>query len=312
MDIARYELNFPASNGGHDIFSCIWCDTDCKRYRAVIQLVHGMSEYILRYEEFAVYLAKRGYVVCGNDHSGHGYSVEKNDDFGYFGKKENSWKYLIDDMNYFEGMMRLKFPDIPYFIIGQGMGSLLAREYIAAYGDDFSGAVFMGTSGPRVAADFIIKLSGMLASKHPKEKGTIINKLAFGNNNVKVKNARTEYDWLSTDKEKVEKYINDEKCGFLFTFEGYQALFQLLKTVSKGEWAESLPKNLPMLLISGKDDPFGSYGKGVKQVYNSMIKAGCSDTSIKLLYGARHEILNETRRNKVYGILYNWLENNVD
>ncbi|MEA4972233.1 MAG: alpha/beta fold hydrolase [Candidatus Metalachnospira sp.] len=312
MDITRYELNYSASNGRHDIFSCIWCDTTRKHYSAVVQLVHGMAEYILRYEDFAVYLAKRGYVVCGNDHSGHGFSAEKDNDFGYFGKKENSWKYLIDDMNYLEGMMRLKYPDIPYFMIGHGMGSLLAREYIAAYGDDFNGAVFMGTSGPKAAVDFGIRLSGMLASRHPMEQGVIINKLAFGDNNKKIKNARTEYDWLSTDKEMVEKYVNDEKCGFLFTFEGYHALFQLLKTVNRREWAESLPKNLPMLLISGKDDPVGGYGKGIKQVYNSMIKAGCTDTSIKLLYGARHEILNETRRDKVFGILYNWLENNID
>lgn len=312
MDITRYELNFPASNGRHNIYASIWCDTDCKHYQAVVQLVHGMAEYILRYEDFAVYLARRGYVVCGNDHTGHGKSVDIKDDYGYFGRKENSWKYLIDDMNYLESMMRLKYPDLPYFMIGHGMGSLLAREYISAYGDDFNGAVFIGTCGPKATVDFGIKLAGILASKHPKEPGVLINKLAFGDNNKKIKNQRTEYDWISTDKEMVDKYVNDENSGFLFTYEGYYALFQLLKTVSKREWAESLPKNLPMMLISGKDDPVGDYGKGVKQVYNSLIKAGCTDVSIKLLYGARHEILNETRRDKVYGILYNWLENYIE
>lgn len=312
MDITRYELSFPASNGRHDIFACIWCDADRRNYRAVVQLVHGMAEFILRYEDFAVYLARRGYVVCGNDHSGHGESVDNKNDYGYFGKIENSWKYLIDDMNCFENMIRLKYPEIPYFMIGHGMGSLLAREYIAAYGDYFNGAIFMGTSGSKVNIDFGIRLSRILAYKYPKEPGVLINRLAFGDNNKKIKNKRTKFDWLSTDEEMVNKYINEEKCGFLFTYEGYYGLFQLLKTVSKKEWAESLPKDLPMMLISGKDDPVGNYGKEVKQIYISLIKAGCTDVSIRLLYGARHEILNDTRRDKVYGILYNWLENYID
>lgn len=309
MDITRYELNFTASNGGHDIFSCIWIDEECKHYHAVVQIVHDMSEHILRYEDFAVYLARRGYVVCGNDHCGHGLSAEIDTDFGYFGENANSWKYMIDDMNYFESVMRLKYPDIPYFIIGCGMGSLLAREYIAAYGDDFTGAVFMGTSGPRIYDDFFIRLTGLLASRYPHEKGEIIYNWYVRKNNKKVKSPRTEYDWLSTDKAIVDKYASDKKCGFIPTYEGYQAAFNLNKTVNKRDWPESLPKNLHMLLISGKDDPIGNYGRDLKKIYNFMIKAGCADVSVKLLFGARHELLNESKKNKVFSILYNWFEN---
>ena len=116
MEITRYELTFPASNGGHDIFACVSRDSQCKNYKAVIQLVHGMAEYILRYEEFAVYLARRGYIVVGNDHAGHGFSVDGDKYRGYFGKRENSWEYLIDDMNYLQGMMKLDYPDLPYFM----------------------------------------------------------------------------------------------------------------------------------------------------------------------------------------------------
>ncbi len=171
MDITRYELTFPASNGGHDIYACVWRDADCKDYRAVVQLVHGMAEYILRYEEFAVYLARRGYVVVGNDHAGHGRSVEGDKNRGYFGKNDNSWKYLINDMNYLEGMMRMEFPDIPYFMLGHSMGSFLAREYIAAYGNGFSGAVFMGSGYTNPMLPGGILLSKYMSKKKPGEKG---------------------------------------------------------------------------------------------------------------------------------------------
>ena len=311
MDVTRFEITFPASNGGHDIFACIWRDTDCKRYKAVIQLVHGMAEYILRYEEFAVYLAKRGYVVCGNDHTGHGFSVEEESDHGYFGKRDNSWQYLIEDMNYLEGMMRLEYSDIPYFMLGHSMGSFLARSYIASYGIKFDGAVFMGTAGKNPVIDAGIMLSKYLAKKNPKQKGYLVEKIAFGSFNKKIENPETNFDWISTDMKMVHKYNNDEKCGFTFTNEGYRDLLMLLKSVNTNKWADSLPYNLPMLLISGADDPVGNYGKGVKQVYSSMVKSGCRNVEIKILHGARHELLNEVKREKVYSILYNWFEKNI-
>ncbi|MCD8036661.1 MAG: alpha/beta hydrolase [Clostridiales bacterium] len=311
MDVTRFELDFPSSGGGHDIFACIWRDTDFKSYKAVIQLVHGMAEHILRYEEFAVYLAKRGYVVCGNDHMGHGNSVEDESDFGYFGKRENSWHNLIDDMNYLEGMMRLEYPDIPYFMLGHSMGSFLAREYTSLYGTGFNGAVFMGIGYTNPLLDFGIFVSKRMAAKHPKQKGELVDRIAFGAFNNKLDTKRTKYDWISTDKNIVDKYIKDEKCGFLFTNEGYRDLFLLLKHVNTDEWAKSLPSNLPMLLISGSDDPVGDYGKDIKKVYKLMLKGGCVNVDIKLLHGARHEVLNDLKRDKVYSILYNWFEKNI-
>lgn len=311
MDITRFELEFPASNGGHDIFACVWRDTECRHYKAVIQLVHGMAEYILRYEPFAVYLARRGYVVCGNDHAGHGLSVENKSDYGYFGKRENSWQYLIEDMNYLEGMMRLEYQDIPYFMVGHGMGSFLARDYTAAYGNGFSGAVFMGTGYTTTRLDLGIAVSKYMADKYSKQRGELADKIVFGAFNKKIDSANNKYDWITTDKDMLNKYIDDEKCGFLFTNEGYRDLFLLIKSVNSSKWAKSLPHNLPMLLISGSDDPVGNYGKGVRKIYEMMLKAGCMNVDIKLLHGARHEILNDVKREKVYSILFNWFEKNI-
>lgn len=311
MDITRFELNFPASNKGHDIFACIWRDSDCKQYKAVIQLVHGMAEHILRYQDFAVYLAKRGYIVCGNDHAGHGLSVENENELGYFGKSENSWQYLIDDMNYLEGVMKLEYPEIPYFILGHSMGSFLARKYTACYGNNLDGAVFMGTAYKNPCIDLGINIAKYFAKKKPKEKGKIVEKIAFGSFNKHIKGKKTKYDWLSTDKNMVEKYNNDDKCGFTFTNEGYRDLFMLLKDVNTNKWAEELPKSLPILLIAGSEDPVGNYGKGVIKVYKLIKKAGCENVNIKILRGGRHELLNEVKREKVYSMLYNWFEKNI-
>ena len=310
MDITRFELEFPASNVGHNIFACVWRDAERENYKAVIQLVHGMAEHILRYEDFAVYLAKHGYVVCGNDHAGHGQSADEAD-LGYFGKKDNSWQYLIDDMNYLKGVIALEFPDIPYVMLGHSMGSFLAREFTAKYGNELSAAIFMGTGGKKAGIDAAIALSKHLAEKHPKEKGKIIDKIVFSGYNRKVENPSTSFDWLSTDAKQVEKYINDDRCGFLFTFEGYRDLLEVNKEVNTVKWAKSLPAELPILLISGTDDPVGDYGKGVRKVYKLLLNSGCANTDIKLLKGARHEILNDVKKDRVYKILLKWIEQNV-
>ena len=312
MEITRYEFYYPAAHGGHDIFACIWSDTDCKYYKGVVQLAHGMSEYILRYEEFAVYLAKRGYVVCGNDMAGHGNSVDDKSDYGYFGERTDSWEYLVDDIKYLEGIVRLKYPDLKYIMLGHSMGSLLVREYMAVCGDRFNGVILLGTSGPQIKTDFGIRLSGHFMKKHPKERGVVVSQIAFGHNNRRIKNPRTVYDWFTTDKKVIEKYVKDDKCGFLFTNEGYNALFRLLKRVNRKEWAWSVPKNLPVLIMSGTDDPVGNYGNGVKCVYNRLVNAGCTNVKLKLVHGARHELLNESRHERIYYFIYNWLEKNID
>ena len=179
------------------------------------------------------------------------------------------------------------------------------------YGDKFDGAIFIGTGYVNPLLDFGISLAKYKAHKNPKQRGELIDKIAFGAFNKKIDTANTKFDWISTDSKIVEKYVNDEKCGFLFTNEAYRDLFLLIKKVNSVKWAKSMPRNLPMLLISGSDDPVGDFGKGVRKVYEMLKKAGCINVDIKLLHGVRHEILNDIKREKVYAILYNWLEKNI-
>lgn len=311
--VVRKEFSFPAANGGHDIYACLWFDEDAQEYKAVVELIHGMEEHILRYQGFAVFLAQQGFVVCGHDLAGHGRSVETQEDLGYFGQTDNSWKYLIYDINYLVDFMKKRYEKLPYFIIGHSMGSFLAREFAAEYGEKLSGAVFLGTSGGNPLLDAAIALSKEgIKHKGIKEKGIAVQKMAFGAFNLKCIPKRTPYDWLCSDDQVVDRFIADEKCGFLFTNGGFRDLFQLLKTVSSPKWAKRIDTKLPMLLVSGTDDPVGEYGKGVKRVYQGLLDAGCNNVSMKLYEGDRHEVLNEKNNYTVYRFLLRWLNEQIE
>ena len=189
------------------------------------------------------------------------------------------------------------------------MGSFVARAYTQKYGVALSGAIYCGTSGANPAAGIAIKLADAVAhSKGNMYRSEIINTMAFGAYNKKIKPKRTEFDWLSTDENEVDKYLADKYCGFLFTACGFRDLFTVLKKVSGKAWYKAVRKDLPILLVAGDADPVGEYGKGVKQVCNDLKKTGHTNTSLKLYKGARHEILNDTVRKEVAQDVLNWLE----
>ena len=211
-------------------------------------------------------------------------------------------------MNEFYDFMKKKFADLPYFLIGHSMGSFLAREFCTYWGNELTGSIFMGTSGGSPFLDIAILLSKEgVKLKGAKARGYSVNRLAFGAFNVKFSPKRTNYDWLSSNEQAVNQFLNDDKCGFVFTYAGYRELFMLLKQVSSKEWAEKLPQKLPILLISGKDDPVGDYGKGVEKVYHWLQEAGCENVDIKLYPGGRHELLQETFQKQVYRFILRWI-----
>ena len=312
--IVRKEFTFPSTGDGTEIYGCVWMSDGTKTYKGIVHLVHGMEEHILRYQQFAVFLAQQGFLVCGNDHLGHGRSVHNPKDFGFFGKEEENYRFLIGDMRYLMDFIKKYFgSDLPYFMIGHSMGSFLAREFTALYGNELSGSVFLGTSSGNTFLDIAILLSkeGM-KRKGPKEKAYTVNRLAFGGMNARFSPAKTEFDWISSLSETVIQYVTDPLCGFVFTYAGFHDLFCLLKRISSQTWANRLPKELPMLLLSGESDPVGDFGKGVNHVYHWMQKAGCNNTSMKLYPNARHELLNEACSGKVQRFLLRWLHQTLE
>lgn len=301
----RSEFTYPSAWEGQEIFARSWRETG--KCVGIIQLVHGMQEHIGRYEEAAEYFAKRGFVVYGNDHLGHGHSVRKETDFGYFGPKDG-WKNLLSDMYTLMKRAKADYPNLPFILVGHSMGSFLAREFAAEYGEELDMAVFLGTSGGSSLLEWGIRQAEKRGGKYGiKTAAKDLNRLAFGTYNRKIHPKRTNHDWLSTVDGEVNGFIMDPLCGREFTYGGYRDLFTVLARVSQEEWAYRLPKNLPILLMAGKGDPVGNYGKGVRQVAKRLLKADCRKVSVKLYASLRHELFHESRKTEVFEDLYHWI-----
>jgi len=270
-----------------------WYKWDVENPVCVLQIVHGMSEYVERYDEFAKYLNSFGIVVVGEDHIGHGKSVESKKDFGYFGEQDG-WKHFVEDVEQLRKIVKEEYKDIPYYIMGHSMGSFITRAWLKMFGEGIDGVVIMGTAGTNPALGAGKAIAKLIRTfKGGRHKSKLVTMLAFGTYNDHIPNAKTYNDWLTRDDKVVEAYVKDTASGFVFTLSGYIDLFNLLSYIQGDQWANSVPKDLPMLVISGDDDPVGSYGKGPVEVHDRLVNAGCSDVSLMLYEGMRHEILNE-------------------
>ena len=280
--------------------------------KAVLQICHGMLEYIKRYDHFAQFMCDNGFYVVGNDHLGHGLSVKSEDRYGFFHEKYGN-AYLLGDMHELRKITREKYPDLPYFLLGHSMGSFLTRQYIALEGDGLKGVIISGTG--YVSKD-VLKLgmntcSGIAAVKGWQNRSIIVRNMVFGGYNKRIKNPKTPADWISGDEAVVEAYTNDPWCTYNFTVNGYYNMFYSINDAQRPETIQHIPKNLPLFLVSGSEDPVGNYGKGVLQAYDSYVQAGIKDVRIKLYEGYRHEILNEVERVVAYYDIKNWMEEHL-
>lgn len=303
MDIKvnKSEIFYMSSDNETQIHALKWLPNS--NIKAIIQIAHGMSEYIDRYDNFAKYLASNGYIVCGNDHLGHGQSVISKDKYGYFGKN-NGWQNLVDDMHKLSTLIKKdkkEYKGLPYILIGHSMGSLLARQFCTLYSDELLMAILMGTNGGNPLIDFGIKLcEKKIAQEGILVRADDINKIAFGRYNKKAYPRHSDYDWLSRDTNEVDKFVNDPLCGITFTYGGFLDLFKLVKEVSGKKWAAKIPLELPMYFLSGNMDPVGNYSHGVVKVVDWLTSTNHKNVSIKFYEDARHELLNEINREEVY------------
>jgi alpha-beta hydrolase superfamily lysophospholipase len=297
----------PASSGNGHIYYQVWTPPDDAAPRAVIQIAHGMSETLARYIPFAQYLAASGFVVCMNEHAGHGPYAET---LGYFARR-NGTDYLVEDMKRLMDEVNEAYnPDgkLPVFLLGHSMGSFLARLYAARYGKQLAGLVLSGTSGKvlGVGAGKAIATVQKKA-KGPESTGKLLTVIVFGTYNRKIKNPVNRVAWLSRDDAVCKAYRQDPYCGFRFTAGGYYDLFYMNGKVNRARWYKKVPAQLPILLFSGSDDPVGAYGKGVIEVYRKLRQSGHADVTATLYPGGRHEMLNEINKEEVYADTLHWL-----
>ena len=300
------EVYIPSTNNRNQLHVAIWEPE--RETKAILQISHGMVEYIVRYDDFAKHLNQQGILVIGNDHLGHGQSVLDESEFGYFGKEKGS--AVVDDLYEVTKYAKKQYGEnIPYFLMGHSMGSFMARRYLMTYGEKITGAIISGT-GYKAAPVLVAALFFTAVTKFfhgERYRSPFLKWLAFHTYNRKIADVKTENDWLTRDAAVVAAYNENPYCKFSFTVNGYETLSDTIKYIQKQSNWEKTPKQLPILMIAGEEDPVGSYGKDVKKVYKKYQQMGCSHIELRLYKDDRHELVNELDREVVYADISQWI-----
>lgn len=297
MSYRIMEKEVLSSDGIHTLYGKVYVPEG--EVRALFQVAHGMAEHIGRYHDLLAFLAENGFAAFAYDHVGHGRTGAAAGELGFIAE-EGGYKVLIEDIGVFADAVKADFPGKKHVLLGHSMGSFIVRNYAAKYGRELAGLVLMGTGGPNPAAKLGIALAKQVKKKHGAHHvSALIHSLAFGGYNARTER-QTEFDWLSVDKENVERYFADEFCGFPFTVSAMQDLITLTARCNSTAWAKAMPKKLPVYLIAGDEDPVGAYGEGVARVGFMLHRAGVEYAKFKLYRGYRHEILNEACKEEVF------------
>ena len=303
------KFTFPSSDRVHTIHGLQWIPDGPPR--AIVQIIHGVSEHMGRYDHTAQVLANRGFLVCGIDILGHGRSAE-NGKFGYFAARDG-WTTVTDDIRRLREDMGRAHPGLPYFLLGHSMGSFLARTYLIRWPGSITGAVLSGTGQePALVVALGKHVSDLLCRvKGPEHISDLVYSLSLGAYNKKFQPSRTSNDWLNRDEAMVDAYLADPMCSFVPTVSLFRDMLGGLQFIAKRRNLSRMDPNTPIYFFSGDQDPVGSMGKGVEKVVGLFRRAGCRDVTVKLYPQGRHEMLNELNRDEVMGDLLIWLETHM-
>ncbi len=310
MNYNYRDVRFPSKDGKNTVYAEIFTPKTVTA-RGVIQISHGMVDYIGRYKNLVEYFTARGYIVAGNHHLGHGKTAACDEDFGFFASK-GGIDYLLSDLHSMNKYLRNEFPALPIVLLGHSMGSFLARLYAVRHPNSISGLIIHGTAGPNPLLPF-----GKLLAKTKKlftgerYRSNTVRRLAFMGYNSHFDKSEGEHAWLTRDLYAVTDRDEDKFTSFIFTLSGYIDLFNMLGKSNSRSWYASYPKDLPTLVISGDADPVGNYGKGPMYVYKHLIMQRCTAVSLKMYEGARHELFNETNREEVFCDIESWIASSV-
>lgn len=307
---ANQEFYFPSTDGVHSVHVQEWLPGQTPR--AVVQIVHGIAEYVGRYDHFARFLAFHGFYVCGDDHLGHGKTAANSDELGYTAER-GGWSYMVDDVHALRVQTGEKYPDLPYLLLGHSMGSFISRTYLIRYPGTVDACALSGT-GQQAPA--LVAFGSMFAKLERKRLGShgrsgLVQKLCFGAYNNQFKPVRTPNDWISRDEKVVDAYNADPFCQFWPTVTLFGDMMGGIKFITDPDNLKQMDLNTPVLFFSGAQDPVGDSGKGVQKAYQSFLDAGCRNVSIRLYPNGRHEILNELNREEVYADVLAWMEDTL-
>ena len=309
MDVLRESLTFPSAVPGVNIHAEIFRPDG--EIKAILQFAHGMSDYGRRYTHLFQYLAAKGYLTAYNDHLGHGETASTEADLGYFAPRDG-YKKVIADFENFYNILTERWPGLPHFVMGHSMGSFIVRCFLASGKSD--GAVIMGTANKNPLADFGIILAGLLKKlQGERHRSVLLARMSFGGYNKRISDSDHDWAWLSTEPQAQKAILADNLRNKLFTTSAFQDLFYLLKYANDDKVIAKIPLSLPMLFISGSDDPLGPYGEGINKLCAALRKKGFSAVTTEIIPGARHELCHESEaiQRKVFNHIIVWLDEQV-
>ena len=290
---------------GHRLFLRTWDDVE--RAVGTVHINHGMAEHSLRYDDFARYLNSLGFIVYAQDHRGHGFTKEE-EEKGWFAASDG-WNIVVEDSIAVDELIMKEHENLPHFLLGHSMGSFISRTEITRVSDYFSACIIMGSGAGQGLAGTVGK---MIARHNVKKHGSrmpyhLMTRLSFGSYNNRFKPVKTDSDWLTRDEEEVRKYLEDPLCGFVCSSQFFYDLLTGIEMANDLELARKISPVLPLLIVSGDEDPVGGFAKGVRKVQKLYQKAGVKDVRLHLFEHDRHEILNELDKSSVYEYLGSYL-----
>ena len=269
--------------------------------KGIIQIEHGMCEYKKRYEEMMNFFCSYGYVVVCCDHRGHGDSVEKAEDRGWF--RDKTGQAFVDDSVQVTKYIKSVYPDLPLILFGHRMGSMIVRCYIQKHEELIDKLIVCGSPANNPLAGvgvFVAKTIGLFKGERHRSKLLAYLSTGKGNDNFP---GEGHGSWLSRNRENIEKFYSDEKCGYIFTCNGFENLFKLMKSTYRKKAYEVKNPQLPILFVSGSDDAVLGGEKNFKKTVDMMSSVGYTNVSSKLYKGLRHEIFNDLGKEEVYADL---------
>lgn len=304
----KKEFTYLSADGVTSIHAICWIpDGDVK---AIIQVSHGMTEYANCYDEYAQAMNKHGYMVVGNDHLGHGLSVRSEEYYGYFDKIQ----YVMKDMHKLRQIVQKKYPDAPYFLLGFSMGSNFTRQYIQLYGAGLAGTIIMGSCALGNPDQFIGPVvCHLLRVRHGKlHYSKMIDDKGFVSFLDRIENPRTEKDWLCSNEAFIDKYLADELCQKVkLKVVSYREMGLGILHLQKPKNIAKIPKDLPIYLIYGEEDPVGRYGADVLDMETAYKKAGIKNVLLKAYPKCRHHLFFEDCKEQVFTDIVNWIEKRI-
>ena len=300
------KFTFLSADGKTTIHAVKWIPEDGK-YEAILQITHGMIEFVERYRPFAEFLTENGFMVVGHDHLGHGDSVASKDDWGYFA--ENPSDTVIADMHALRTMIQKENPGVPYFMMGHSMGSLVVRTYAKEHDRELDALIVCGSPSKNYLRPLGAAVghaeAAVLGDEH---RSNLLEAMSFGSFAARFADEKSRFAWCCSDPEVVREYEENPLCGFTFSDDAFFALNDLLKETYGFHGWHCTNRKLPVLFLSGGDDPCYVNVRRFKKSIDHMRLIGYRNVRGKLYPGMRHEILNEKEKYRVYGDVWKWLK----